>query len=144
MTVFIIIYINTHEEYHLACAPRERRLFENGGCDGEFITESDFDEDEDFFAHILIYILIELMINNLSILLSFSLMNWSSYFNILINYIKVRAILVSLMIWLFSSSISLSFSKILSCSYRIMCIFCVCIRLLLRSIWVINAKWFRI
>ena len=128
MTVLIIIYINVYEKYHSVCVPRERRLFEND----DFIIESDFDED--FFIYISVYILVELMIDNLSTLLSVSSMNWSFSFNIFVVYVKVRAIFVSLIICSFSSSISLSFSSILSCSYRIMCIFCICIRLLLRSI----------
>ena len=53
------------------CALRGRRLFE----DENFITESNFDEDEDFFVHILMYILVELMINIFSILLSISSMS---------------------------------------------------------------------
>ena len=53
------------------CALRGRRLFENDN----FIIESNFDEDEDFFVYILIYIFVELMIDNSSIFLSISLMN---------------------------------------------------------------------
>ena len=53
------------------CALRGRRLFK----DDDFIIESNFDEDENFFAYIFVYIFIELIINNFSILLSFSSMS---------------------------------------------------------------------
>ena len=65
--------MNIYERHHSACAPRGRRLFENEGDD--FIIESDFDENENFFIYILIYILIELIIDNFSIFLSFSSMS---------------------------------------------------------------------
>ena len=59
------------------CNFRERRLFEGGGGDegDNFIIESNFDEDEDFFVYISVYIFIKLMIDNFSTLLSISLMN---------------------------------------------------------------------
>ena len=55
------------------CVSQGRRLFENKNDD--FIIESNFDEDEDFFFHILMYILVKLIIDNFSILLSISLMS---------------------------------------------------------------------
>ena len=53
------------------CAFRGCRLSEND----HFIIESNFDEDEDFFIHIFIYTLIELMINISSTLMSISSIN---------------------------------------------------------------------
>ena len=55
------------------CDPRGRRSSEDEN--GDFIFESVFDKDENFFAYILMYILVELIIDNSSTLLSFSLMN---------------------------------------------------------------------
>ena len=57
------------------CVFRGRRLFEDGGGGDDFIIESNFDEDEDFFVHIFVYILVELMIGISSTLLSISSMN---------------------------------------------------------------------
>ena len=53
------------------CVSRKRRLFENE----DFIIESNFDEDEDFFVHISMYTLVELMINIFPTLLSISSIN---------------------------------------------------------------------
>ena len=69
------IYKHSWGGHHPAYVLRGRRLFEDEGCDDDFIIESDFDEDKDFFAHIFVYIFIKLMIGNFSIFLSFSSMN---------------------------------------------------------------------
>ena len=65
--------MNIHKKHHPACVSRKRRLFEDENDD--FIIESDFDENEDSFVYILIYILVKLIINNLLTFLSFSSMN---------------------------------------------------------------------
>ena len=64
-------YIDAYEGRHLMCAPRGCRLSENG----YFIIESNFDEDENFFVYIPVYILIELMIDMFSTFMSASSMN---------------------------------------------------------------------
>ena len=68
-------YINIYKKHHFICVPRGHRLFENEDEDDDFITESNFDKDEDFFIYILVYILVELIINIFSTLLSISSMN---------------------------------------------------------------------
>ena len=68
-------YANTYKKHHPVCVLRERRLSENENENDDFIIKSDFDEDEDFFVHIPMYILIELMINIFPTLLSISSIN---------------------------------------------------------------------